>query len=585
MDDDGGSSSTLLVENQSLRDRVAELEAAQDLQHQEMLIHTSLHEATLALMQRLDLDDLLQAILHRSAALADAEHGFISLLETGADMMRMKAGLGLFNEATKKYARPGRGIVGKVWATGEPFIVYDYDNWEDRLQNIAPGTFYSIAALPLRSGDTVNGVMALAHQDPHKEFSPAIMQRLDGFASLASIALYNALLYQQLEESQQFVNRLLNAAPVLLYVYDVIDNSGFYINDGFVTLLGYSAAEAAEISMDPSCPEFIELFHPDDLERLALLTIEFQRGNAQTLIDAEFRLKHRDGTYRWIEARNTVFALDRDGRVKQIVGVGIDITARKQVESHSMALLLEQERMRLLSGFIRDASHSFRTPLSTINTSAYLLQRITDPDRHKHHTQKIQQQVMHLNRLIEVMLQMTQLDQGASLDFELTDINLLLTDTCSELRQAIIDQQLQLALNLGDLPPYRLDQHEMTLALKAIIENAVLFTLPGGTITVTTSAGEDISIAVADTGVGISAADLPHIFEHFFRGGKAHDVGGLGMGLSIACKVVRRHQGIIEVESEPDKGSCFTVRLPLGDSTSPLQRSASRDDEPDAPHC
>jgi signal transduction histidine kinase len=97
-----------------------------------------------------------------------------------------------------------------------------------------------------------------------------------------------------------------------------------------------------------------------------------------------------------------------------------------------------------------------------------------------------------------------------------------------------------------------------------VLHNAIKFTPAGGKITVTSSfTPEDIVVDIADTGVGISPGDLPHVFERFFKADKSRTQGGTGLGLAIAKHIVQTHGGTISVKSELGKGSIFTINLPI----------------------
>ena len=99
-----------------------------------------------------------------------------------------------------------------------------------------------------------------------------------------------------------------------------------------------------------------------------------------------------------------------------------------------------------------------------------------------------------------------------------------------------------------------------------ILENAIKYTPDGGTITVVLSRmGRDAVLEITDTGVGIPKEDLPHVFDRFYRVDKARsrDTGGTGLGLSIVQQIVRLHAGSVTVQSEPGKGTTFTVQLPV----------------------
>jgi two-component system phosphate regulon sensor histidine kinase PhoR len=112
----------------------------------------------------------------------------------------------------------------------------------------------------------------------------------------------------------------------------------------------------------------------------------------------------------------------------------------------------------------------------------------------------------------------------------------------------------------------RADREKLTQVLTNLIDNALTFTPPGGRVEVRLRRRPDgVELAVADTGAGIPAEDLPHIFERFYRAdpSRARDTGGFGIGLSIVREIVRAHGGKVEADSAPGRGSEFRVLLPL----------------------
>ncbi|MFN8530605.1 MAG: sensor histidine kinase [Anaerolineae bacterium] len=122
-----------------------------------------------------------------------------------------------------------------------------------------------------------------------------------------------------------------------------------------------------------------------------------------------------------------------------------------------------------------------------------------------------------------------------------------------------------LHLELGSsLPRIRGDFDYLSDALGQILENALRFTLPDGTVTIVTGATESsVWIEVRDTGIGIEEDELPHIFETFWRNDKAHTTPGFGLGLPIAKRIIAQHNGEISVSSYQGQGTTFRVTLPL----------------------
>jgi two-component system sensor histidine kinase BaeS len=116
------------------------------------------------------------------------------------------------------------------------------------------------------------------------------------------------------------------------------------------------------------------------------------------------------------------------------------------------------------------------------------------------------------------------------------------------------------------LPPANIDSQRISQVLRNLLENAITHTESGGDITVSASRQDNlIAVSVADTGEGIPAEDIPHLFERFYRADKSRTrvTGGSGLGLKIAKSLVEAHGGTINVASETGKGSCFTFTIPI----------------------
>lgn len=255
---------------------------------------------------------------------------------------------------------------------------------------------------------------------------------------------------------------------------------------------------------------------------------------------------------------------DESGQVVGGVAAIMDITAHRQAEQQAFA---ERERVRVMTDFVRDISHDFKTPLSTINTSAYLLQKIHDPDHQKQHILLIYRQTARLAQLLEGLLTMTRLDSDATFSLHPVALNRIVEDAAIQLISSIEEKNLHLDLELTSQAPLILaDEAELERALSELVQNAVQFTPPEGMITVRTATeAQHAIVTVQDTGCGIDQDDLPYIFNRLYRVDKARSAttGGVGLGLAIAKKVIDSHNGRIEVESQPGKGSTFRVVFPM----------------------
>jgi signal transduction histidine kinase len=244
-----------------------------------------------------------------------------------------------------------------------------------------------------------------------------------------------------------------------------------------------------------------------------------------------------------------------------------EIDRRQRAEQEALELALEREKMRILRNFVRAASHDFRTPVSTINTSLYLLQKLSEPAGQKQQIKVIERQVERLTDLIEGLLTVLRLDDDTGFAFRRADINSLIKDVEARVYPLVSAKQLTLTLNLApDIPALMLDETEFTQAVTELIENAVRYTAQGGIIYLHTQHDADhVVVTVQDTGTGIDPDDLPHIFEPLYRADKARsaETGGIGLGLSIVEKIVKAHGGEVTVSSRVGEGSTFHLIVPV----------------------
>ncbi len=308
------------------------------------------------------------------------------------------------------------------------------------------------------------------------------------------------------------------------------------------------------------------LIHPADrplLEQIMRELIEQRQPR-----EAELRLVRRSGEVRHLRFRYHPVVDPQSGRVTRVYGAAEDITARKQAELSALEALLQTERVRLLSDFIRDVSHDVRTPLTTIYTSLYLLRRLdADPARRAQHYDRIAQQTARLEDLLESMLTLARLDQGEDFEYRSVDVNSVVTDMGARVMPLLEAQHIAFRYDLHpDLPLIQADKDELQRALLNLLGNAARFTPEGGAVTARTAADDaHVIIEVRDTGIGIAPDDLERIFERFYRveGSRSAKTGGAGLGLTITRKIIEQHGGQITVESQPGVGSTFRVLLPL----------------------
>jgi PAS domain S-box-containing protein len=242
-----------------------------------------------------------------------------------------------------------------------------------------------------------------------------------------------------------------------------------------------------------------------------------------------------------------------------------DITSRKDVEQQRLQLALERERMKILSNFISKASHEFKTPLSTINTSAYLLTRITDVEQKKQKMAQIEDQVNDIATLVDALITMSQLDVRQDLTLARVNLNEVIQAACDLVQSLSQERNIKIILDLTEETLLLMGSYEhLELAISNILKNAIHYTSQRDTITVSSCDIEgNALIKIVDTGIGISEDNLSRIFERFYREDAAGTTRGFGLGLPIAKAAIEQHGGTIEAESTAGEGSTFKILLPI----------------------
>jgi PAS domain S-box-containing protein len=267
---------------------------------------------------------------------------------------------------------------------------------------------------------------------------------------------------------------------------------------------------------------------------------------------------------------------DERGEIIGTFGITRDVTAQITAENalarQAGELSAQNERLReldrLKDEFVALVSHELRTPLTSIIGYIELLrdERATGMDT-DHFAGVIQRNAERLLRLVGDLLFLSQMQSGTlALEVRDTDLAGLAAEAVQEVQPEAGRKHIELTMSCAAAPRLAVDPTRMAQLLGNLISNAVKFTPEDGKVEVTLAVeGNEAVLSVADTGIGIPAADRERIFERFFRTEAATQrvIPGSGLGLTISKAIVDAHQGSITVRSDQDHGSTLTVRLPL----------------------
>ncbi|MBG0823602.1 GAF domain-containing sensor histidine kinase [Planomonospora sp. ID91781] len=242
------------------------------------------------------------------------------------------------------------------------------------------------------------------------------------------------------------------------------------------------------------------------------------------------------------------------------------------LQLHHHALRSEQmlARMReveeLKNQFLRTVNHELRTPLTAI--SSYL-QIICDGDLDEATEQRflrvIKRNSDRLRDLLDELLLMASLNAGtAAFAPDQADLAALVHRTVAALAERVRTGQLTMTVHAPRAVMACADAGRVQHALTQLLDNAIKFTPPGGRIEVAAWSDPAPTVEVCDTGIGIGAADIEHVFDDFYRAPEAEEraIGGTGIGLSITRKIVELHDGTVQIDSRPDKGTRVRLILP-----------------------
>jgi signal transduction histidine kinase len=241
-------------------------------------------------------------------------------------------------------------------------------------------------------------------------------------------------------------------------------------------------------------------------------------------------------------------------------------TMADRLEESVAIIRRDRDRSR---DFLADVSHELRTPIAALLTFNELLSERagSDPAARAEFLESSRVQLERLDWLAQNLLELSKLDSGlVLLDLRPDDLRAAIESAVEQARPSAARRDLSLRLSMPDAPVrIRHDPQRVGQIVTNLVGNAIKFTPRGGSVDVALSAVRDgARIEVSDTGVGIDAAELPKIFERFYRGSRANEArgSGSGLGLAIVRSIVDMHRGTVTVDSRLGRGSRFSVFLP-----------------------
>ncbi len=284
--------------------------------------------------------------------------------------------------------------------------------------------------------------------------------------------------------------------------------------------------------------------------------------NAPSFERLALELRYRDGTIRG-EVRRWAVA-----KTVLIVFIDLMLLAGLLLAYHNVRRELHLSKLK--SDFVANVSHELKTPLALIRLFSETLElgRVPGEDKKRQYYRVIHKESRRLTQLINNILDFSRIEAGRrEYHFQRTDVARVVLEVLDAYRFQLEQQGFTLVVEIEEhLPPVEVDQEALGQALLNIVNNAVKYSADDKHVEVRVSrAGQRLSIAVSDHGIGIRKAEQAKVFEKFYRAEDSlvHETRGSGLGLALVRHIMEAHGGSVELQSTPGKGSTFTLVLPL----------------------
>lgn len=519
----------------------------------------------------LDLDRVLNRGLELARELTGAERGSILVTSPQTEQLMVRASFGspepVQPGGRRSSGAAGAGLAGWVMAHRQAVVVDDLQS-DERWVSPGPETvgLQSALAVPLVTAEQARGALILlsqargAFQSQHVRLASAIAHQI-------ASAVNNAELYDLIRDQAERLGSMVRSQQVEASQSQAILNAiadGVIVTDAQHKIVLFNPAAERILALDRSealgrpLIDFIGVFGAAGARWAeAMRTWAHQPPASATGASFQERIDLDTGRVISVSPAAVVLGDDFLGTVTIIR----DITREVEVD-------------RLKSEFVATVSHELRTPMTSIKGFVDLLLMGASGElneEQRHFLEIVRKNTERLEVLVTDLLDISRIEAGkVGLEFEGVDLSAVLEEQESFLEHLMRSHEKPMNLSLtieDDLPQVWADPVRVRQILANLLENAFQYTPAGGQIDLRASSTEGVvQLEVSDNGIGIPLAEQERIFERFFRGESALNLGvpGTGLGLSIVLNLVEMQGGRLWVSSEgvPGKGTTFTVTLP-----------------------
>jgi len=360
-----------------------------------------------------------------------------------------------------------------------------------------------------------------------------------------------------------FLARILDVLPGIVYVFNHETQSSDFSNSGPQQILGYSDADIVAMGSDLMA----SICHPADLPNVLA-----NFGRIKSLKDGEvarieYRVRHKDRYWLWLQSLDTVFTRDSEGAVTRHIGSAQVISSQKNAQAEALQRAVETDAINAdLRAFAYALSHDLKSPT---NTLSLLLGELFE-----HHQDTLEPDALDLVKLAQKTTQNMHRRVGDTLDFVRIfgadapkapcNLNAVMQDVMCDIRAGV--QESGAKIEIGPLPVVYGNAAHLQMLFQNLLENAIKFRRPGeqpiiGISSEEMSGGERLKISVTDNGIGIPKQHQNAVFDMYARLHRPEQYEGNGFGLAICRRIVLSHNGTISVHSDGQSGTTFEVIL------------------------
>lgn len=430
------------------------------------------------------------------------------------------------------------------------------------LTMLIPGTLYTYIFTVLATVDIIIGYYFSELTIEPDKFLNLVYNRSSAVLSIW-ISAFLIIKFKQSRTEEQLSNQRMNALFMYATEGIIISNS-----DGYIVMVNPEAEKQFGYSIDELLGESIAMLFPErfrdaHIERRKALKTNPEIRLVMRAMDL-FGLR-KDGTEFPVEVSLSSFNT-ADGPL--VVCFVLDTTELIKQRELTKALEKEMELNELKSRFVAMASHEFRTPLSTIMSSVALVEKYDDPSQKEdktRHINRIRSTVKNLTNILTDFLSLDKLESGlVMVNPAVFKFDKFCAEVVEEIRVVVKPGQQINYLYAATIRDVNMDQNLLRNILTNLLNNAIKYSPEKSYIDFSVSnTDNELIMSVKDSGIGIPEADKQFMFDRFFRAKNVSTIQGTGLGLNIVKRYVDLMGGDIDFVSEENKGTTFTVKLPI----------------------